>query len=259
VKCGAADRIVVDTDELSIPRTWPGRIYRLREAAKRLGLSVSVLKALKRSGIYEVKHRLPTRAGYHELDLIGFTQKLLALAPDQKTSYIKGEGTLTLQSVLCGRQDSVEIKLNVVRGLLSRSIAVYGSSHGTVGELLIYRAAYQQIVAGARSAAAGDTKNANEVAKLLSCSRDAIVGLVEIGALQARLTPLGLRTSPESIAAFSHEYASLSSIAKAKQSSSGAMMRCCQNRAIWMLLVPMPRQGPQPFIRRTDLGRLASA
>jgi hypothetical protein len=34
VKCGAADRIVVDTDELSIPRTWPGKIYRLRNLLK---------------------------------------------------------------------------------------------------------------------------------------------------------------------------------------------------------------------------------
>jgi hypothetical protein len=37
VKCGAADRIVVDTEELSIPRTWPGKIYGVRVAAKRLG------------------------------------------------------------------------------------------------------------------------------------------------------------------------------------------------------------------------------
>jgi hypothetical protein len=61
VRCGAVNRVVVDSDQVSIPRTWPGKIYRDREAAKRLGLSVSLLKALKSVGIYEVNHLLPTR------------------------------------------------------------------------------------------------------------------------------------------------------------------------------------------------------
>jgi hypothetical protein len=137
VKCGAADRIVVDSEQVSIPRTWPGKIYRVREAAKRLGLSVSVLKALKESGIYEVNHLLPTRGGFHELDLSAFARKMLDFAPDQKTSCIRGQGTVTLRSVLCGRRDSLEIKLNVVRAVLSGSIAVLNNSDGTAGGLVI--------------------------------------------------------------------------------------------------------------------------
>jgi transcriptional regulator with XRE-family HTH domain len=122
VKCGAADRIVVDVDQVSIPRTWPGKIYSIRDAAKHLGMSVSVLKALKESGIYEVNHLLPTRAGFHELDVKAFTEKLLQ---GQILTSTRGKEIVTLQTVLCGRRDSLEIKLNVVRGLLSRSIAVF--------------------------------------------------------------------------------------------------------------------------------------
>ena len=83
MKCGAADRIVVDSDQVSIPKTWPGKIYRVRVAAKCLGISVSVLKAMKSSDIYEVNHLLPTRAVFHELDLRAFSRKLLDLASDQ--------------------------------------------------------------------------------------------------------------------------------------------------------------------------------
>ena len=142
LKCGAVDRVVVDSDQVSIPRTWPGKIYRIREAAKRLGISVSVLKAMKSSGIYEVNHLLPTRAGFHELDLNAFTKKLLDLASDQKASCIQWKQTPTLQSVLCGRRDSLEIKLNLVRAILSRDIAVLDCSDGTVGGLLIDRGAH---------------------------------------------------------------------------------------------------------------------
>lgn len=74
VKCGKANRILVDINLSAIPRTAPGRIFRKREAAKRLRLSVSVLQALKETGIYKVNHLLPTRAGYHELDLKAFSE-----------------------------------------------------------------------------------------------------------------------------------------------------------------------------------------
>ena len=84
----------------------------------------------------------------------------------------------------------------------------------------------------------------------------AIAELVKLGALQTRITSTGLRVSDESIAAFCWEYISLSSIARVEQTSSRALMRRCQDRSIWMLLVPMPRQGPQPFIRKKDHGKL---
>jgi len=256
VKCGATDRIVVDTDELPIPRTWPGKIYRVRAAAKRLGVSVSVLKAMKKSGIYEVNHLLPTRAGFHELDLMVFTKKLLDLSPDRKISFIR-EGTVTLSSILRGRRDSMEVKLKVVRALLSKRIPALNKPDGSVGGLLIGGGAYQQVVADARSDAADDTKKPSQVAMILGCNSDAIPGLVELGALQGRVTPTGLRLSAESIAAFNRDYISLASTAKSEQTSSRALMRRCRARSISMLLVPMPRQGPQPFIRATDLEKLA--
>jgi hypothetical protein len=256
VKCGAADRVVVDSDQVSIPRTWPGKIYRDRDAAKHLGLSVSVLRALKKVGIYEVNHLLPTRGGFHELDLRAFTTKLLDLARDQKTTSIQRKETVTLRSVLCKNRDSSETKLNVVRALLSGNIPVFGNSDGTVGGLEIDRDAYQQVFADARSSAARNTKNSGEVARLLSCSIDAIPGLVKLGTLKAQVTPAGLRVSDESIAAFSHQYTSLASIAKVERTSSRALMRRCQRRGISMLLVQMPRQGPQPFIHKTDHGKL---
>jgi hypothetical protein len=259
VKCGVADRIVVDIDQISIPRTWPGKIYRDRETAKRLGVSVSLLKALKSSGIYEVNHLLPTRSGFHELDLTAFTKKLVDLAPGHKRSSIRGKESVTLQPVLCGRRDSQEIKLNVVRAILSREIVVLSNSDGTVGGLVIDRSAYERVVADARSASVGNTKNAGEAARLLSCSSDAIRGLVRLGALQARVTPAGLRVSDESIEAFSRRYTSVSSIARAEQTSSRALMRRCRDRGISMLLVPMPRQGPRPFIRASNDDKFACA
>ena len=148
-------------------------------AAKRLGISVSVLKVLRGSGIYEVKHLLPTRAGFHELDLNLFTEKMLDLVPNQEPSRIRGRETVTLQSVLSGRRDSLEIKLRLVRVILSGEIGVLSNSDGTVGGLVIDRGAYEQVVADVKAAAAGNIENGSEAAAMLSCSADPIHGLVD--------------------------------------------------------------------------------
>jgi hypothetical protein len=256
VKSGMSARIVVDIDQVSIPRTLPGKIYTVREAAKHLGISVPILKALKAASIYGVNHLLPTRAGFHELDLRAFTKKMLDLSPVHKIPAIRGKESVTLQFFLWKRRDSPEIKLNVVQALLSRHLLVLGNSDETVGGLLIDHGAAQQVAAVARSVAATGTKSVSETAKMLSCSRDAVPGLIRLGALQARATSVGLRVFDESIAEFSRRYRSLASIAKTKQTSSRALMHQCQCRGTSMLLVPMPRQGPQPFIGLGDYLKL---
>ncbi len=85
---------------------------------------MSVLKTLKRAGIYEVNHFLPTRGGFHEFDLKAFVKNLLDSTRDCESTSVQGVGTVTLRSVLCGNRNSSEIKLNVVRAVLSRNIAV---------------------------------------------------------------------------------------------------------------------------------------
>jgi hypothetical protein len=78
---------------------------------------------------------------------VALTKKLVDLAPDHNHSSIRSKETVTLQSILCGRRDWLEVKMNVVRALLARNIAVLSNPGGTVGGLGIDRAAYQRVVA----------------------------------------------------------------------------------------------------------------
>ena len=84
IQCGKSERILVDMSQNVFRRPSPGKIHRARNAAKQLGLSVGVLKALKKSGIFEFNHHLPTKGGYHELDIEAFKTRLLRRAPAQK-------------------------------------------------------------------------------------------------------------------------------------------------------------------------------
>jgi hypothetical protein len=150
VKCDKIKRILVDVNQSTIPRLSPGRIFRKREAARRLGISVSVLRALKDAGIYEVNHLLPTRPGFHELDVKAFNKKFVALVSSSVSPGDVGTKGVTLRSVLCGRHDSTDVKVKVVRALLSNSIAVVGNENGTIGGLLLENFACREFVEGAR-------------------------------------------------------------------------------------------------------------
>ncbi len=258
VKSGKSERILVDVSQSAIPRTSPGKIFRKREAARRMALSVSVLAALKREGLYEVNHLLPTRAGFHELDIETFRQKLMALAQCQSPPTGIGHECITLRSVMRGHHDSLATKMNVLRAIFSNDIAVVGNADGTPGGLELDGLAYKRFVQNARIRGAGNAATPAEVAKALGCDRDVVPGLVQLGLLDGSSMPIGLRITGESVEAFKEKYVCLACIAKRQGTSSRALMQRCHNNGIMVLSVPRMRAGkPQPFISLADTRGLA--
>jgi len=218
---------------------------------------VSVLQALRREGIYEINHRLPTRTGFHELDIEVFAQKLLALSPCHDSASDVDDKCIALRTVMQGRHDPLEIKMNLLRKVFSNQIAVVGNADGTPAGLLLDRLACRIFIKHARTSAAGNTFTPAEVAKTLGCDQGTVPGLVQLGLLQGTMTPVGLRILDESIVAFKGKYVCLARLAKSEPTSSRALMQRCKNNGISMLLVPTTRKGgPQPFIPFADREKL---
>jgi hypothetical protein len=253
VKSGMTERILVDVFQSAFPRTWPGKIFRNREAARRLGLPVSVLQALKRDRLYEVNHLLPTRVGFHELDIEAFRQKLVALAPCQSPSPGSGHEGFTLRGIMRGQHDPLATKVSVLRAVLSGEIPVVGNVDGTPGGLELDGPVYKRFIQAARIWAAGNSVTLADAATAVGCDSRTVPGLVRLALLQGAATPGGLRVTAESVHAFKEKYVSLASIAKEEGTSSRALMQRCYDKGISMVLVPTTRAGgPQPFISVTD-------
>ena len=149
IKSGSVEKILVDVNAGVVLRTSSGAIYRSREAAKCLGLSVTVLQALRRIGVYEVRHLSPTRQGFHELDVEAFRKKLLALASSPVLP--NNRDFITLEAVVKGRHESLDLKVNLLRAMLAKEIPVVGSFDGKLEGLRLYRCDYQQFVAKSRT------------------------------------------------------------------------------------------------------------
>jgi hypothetical protein len=261
VQCGKSERILVDLSSNKIPRNCPGRIYMERDAAKRIGLSVGVLRALKNSGIFEFNHFLPTKGGYHELDIDLFTKRLLALAPPAGPASGNASEYITVKTVMGGHHDSPEAKVDVVRALLAGSLAIVGNTDGTIAGLLMDQAEYRRFAFVARSRAAGDTMPSYIVEKHLLCDASTVPGLVQKGLLEGCTSPTGLRIRNESVEAFKTKYLSLASIANSiGATSTRGLMHLCKKAGIKLLLVPRTGQrAQQPFIHVSDRSKLLDA
>jgi hypothetical protein len=229
-----------------------------RDAAKRVGLSVGVLRALKNSGIFEFNHLLPTKGGYHELDIDAFTKRLLALAPPAGPARGNASQYITVKTVMGGHHDSPETKVDVVRALLDGSLAIVGNADGTIAGLPIDRAEYGRFVTSARSRAAGDTMPAYIVEKHLLCDASTVPGLLQMGLLEGHRAPTGLRIRNKSVEAFKAEYVALASVANSVgTTSTRGLMHLCKKTGIKLLLVPRTGQrAQQPFIRVSDRPKL---
>ena len=253
VQCGNAERILVDLSSNKVPRRYPGRVYRERDAAKHMGFSVGVLRALKNSCVFEFNHLLRTRGGYHELDIEAFASRLLALAPLGSLANANALEHITVKTSLAGHHDSPEAKVDLVRALLAGSLPIVGNTDGTIAGLLLDRAECHRFVTAARSRAADDTMPAYIVEKHLGCDASTVPAMLEMGLLKGHRAPTGLRIPNESVAAFKEQYVTLASIADSIGSSSRCLMRLCDENGINLLSVPrMGRRGQQPFIQVSD-------
>ena len=137
IRSGKLERSLVDSNLIDIPRTCPGRVYRARKAAAMIGLSPAVLRSLKTSGDYEVRHLFPTAPGFHVLDIKAFAQKVLKLESPRAAGVPPRQNCLPLREGTKGFPGYLGGGAEVVRAVLSRDLSVGRSIDGTVGGVLI--------------------------------------------------------------------------------------------------------------------------
>ena len=218
------------------------------------------MKALKESGNFEFNHHLPTKGGYHELDIEAFRNRLLSRVQAQMPLKNGANGHVVFKTVMCGHHDAPEIKLVLVEAILDGDLAIVGNIDGTIPGLIIDGPDYRRVASAARSRVAGETMPAYIVEKELHCDTSTVPGLVQMGLLEGHVAPTGLRITNGSVSEFQSRYVSLASIAKLVGSSSRRLMRICSEKGIKMLKVPrVGRDGAQPFIKVSDRSKLVKA
>jgi len=230
--------------------TIAGKIYRLRQAAAMIGISVELLKRLKASGDFEVNHLLRTKPGIHELDIEAFIQKLKSLASPVNPADLSSPKYVCFAIVARGRYGSVEAKASIVRAMLSKKLPVVGNVDGTVAGLVVSNEGFQRLAQDERARANEGTSTIAETARKLECNTRSVRRLVELEWLTASRASKALRVTEESIAEFKKRYVSLVSIARTTNSASWALQNICKRCNVPLLVASQPsKKSSQAFIR----------
>ena len=244
-------RFLSDRRAALIGRKTPGRILRVRDAARRLGIPGPVLRELRRRGTFMVSSHFPTKPGYHEGDVDRFRDQLLSVrqAGSQAVDFVPfGEA-------LRNPHDTIETKSRLVEAVLSGKLPAFHSDNESFAGILLDRASYQDQVQTFREECSAGVPS-REAARVLHCDPECIPSLMAEGHIAGTETPTGLRIKRDSIVNFGRAWMSMAAVAKAVQTSSRALYRRCGVAGIPVMLVPGRPGTFQPFIKAGDQQRV---
>lgn len=248
---GASKHFLYDITNLDLHESSPGSLMRLRNAAKRVGISGLLLAWLKKNGHY-VSH-LPTSVAFHESDVDAFKNRFLSLVDGAQK--LKGkEECVTLGQVMRKNES-----FGVVAALLSGQLPAVGNIDGTVKGLLIPRRMLVTFKTAKRTEMHGGAKTPTEVAKRIGCCPLAVPALFSCGLLTGKRVPRGLRISEDSIDRFNRHYVCLSVLAKQLNTGANWLAHDCRRLGIKVIRIAKEAHKTgehQPIIRKKDAGRL---
>lgn len=234
----------------------PGqRSIGIRDAARRIGIPVSVLRSLRQRGYFEVQHKTSRVVSFHEADLAAFEAKIAAFHRGLPAS--TNTESLTLERVW-----NLKFKFQDGKGLLAAAVldGTIPSSRSDIpgiGGILIDKAQVESFIAQCRSQAYGDTITPTEVRKLLHCDPMVVPDMVSTGHLDGCWYEAGLRVTRASVVRFGSEFRSLASLAKEQQTTTRRLKRRSAALKVSLLEFQRPNGiGPQPFVSVSDYTKL---
>lgn len=254
LKCGEAQRIIIDATVVRMPIRSHGAVLRNRAAAKRLGLPVAVVRALRDTNDFEVRYLPPSTPGWHEQDVAAFQRKVLLATQSTDSPFEEG---VSFSRIMQTSHHSPDFKADIIRAVLSGDLPAQAGKAPGLTALQIHAGHLHRWFGEMSDRQLKDSRTPLEAARDLSCDRGCIRSLLRLGLLREVKTCVGLRIDYQSISAFKQEYTSLVSYARQLKTSTRGLMRRCAHLGIELLLIPISRRaGPQPFIRVSDAVRL---
>jgi hypothetical protein len=234
-----------------------GKIIRVREAAKILGVPVALLQMLRKAGVFKVKHMAPGRSGFHSCDVELFARSVALQTVDEVSEALQAHRLIRVRDVGHGCADALEVRVRLIDAIVSGRILVHGSGDGTVGGTLLDVFGVEEFVAEFRKRSGAIGMASREAAKVLACDPGAIRGLIQRGHLHLLRATNNLDASL--VSQFHFTYVALATLAKDWRTSSRALTAACQRGSLQLIQAEVgANRGPQSFLLRSDVPELSA-
>lgn len=228
VSIGKQTRYIIDSNAISLKRA-EGKSFGDRDAAAYIGLPVSVLKLLRYSGHYEVRHVTNRLKSFHEIDLNSFINSLCSLG--EAVAEVPS-GAVSLKEVMHLIFRNKEGKPDFVRELLAKKIEVVGRIGASPAGLLFNKERAYQFLRDKRAESENGTWSLSETAKYLHCDPSVLPMIAKKGLLEVAEVSTGKRVTEKSIKDFDAKFVSVAKLAKKTGTSSRRLKEKIINRGI---------------------------
>ncbi len=251
------ERAVVDAENTPIPAPIT-KMLNVRQAAKRLGLTVRVLKRLREMGIYKAAERRGYAHSWFADEAATFRARLLALAPGSPGR--SRSGTITLNEVMRRSTLPVETRVAVVAALLNRALKAVGRSGPGPAGILLKKQDIDAFIDSHLRPLVGATCSFEECAQKAGLCRAAIAEAVKARHLVQTVVRGYKRITTASLERFQSAYLPLAAVAQENRRSPRLLVRLIREKRLPVIFVARANHAsPQGFIPRSRGPQLMAA
>ena len=251
------ERAVVDAQNTPIPAPIT-KILDVRQAAKRLGLTVRVLKCLRGQGLYVAAERRGYATSWFADEVETFRARLLALAP--VSSGRNRPGTVTLNEVVRRSTLPVETRVAVVTALLNRALKPVARSGSSPAGFLLKKQDIDAIIDSHLRPLLGSTCSFKECAQRTGLCLSAIAEAVRAGHLVQTYVRGNKRITAASVEQFQSAYLPLAAVAQETRRSPRLLVKLIRKNRLPVIFVARANHAsPQGFIARSQVPQFMAA
>jgi hypothetical protein len=200
-----------------------------RVAAARLGIPVSVLRALRQSGTYKVRHlgRSPTQ--FHCDDLDDLQNRLIDSLPNLDASV--DADNIDLKAVFRMKFRTTGGKARLVEAIHTRDVQPIGRIGSRIPDIAIRRSDLLDFLSEEKQSKDGLIPG-SWAAEMLKCEARTIGPLIQSGHLKGIAKTRYLRVTQASLDEFSRRYLSCAAIANAIGTTTSKVLRLCNRNRV---------------------------
>ena len=248
----------------SLPAGSGKRTRSLPEAAAMLGVTVGVLREMKRQGLYDPRFR-PGINGYHDVDIHECNRRILEAAHQGSRESGANGPMVPLSHVFrfCHMPPADKVKL--LTKLIAGQLAGIRVSGKQIGEILVPEGSLTEVLKKKHSVRQPKDEgrpewNCLEVTARTGICRKVVPALIRDGYLKGTRTKHEWLVRKESVESFQRTYRSVASLATALQTSCITITRACEQSQISHIsIAPSGADLRGCFIRAEDELRIREA
>lgn len=254
---GARNKYLFDLNYEFPSRDINGKSFTAREAAKYIGLPVSVLTELRSQGFYKVRHIGNKIASYHEYDLQDLYTKVIGDLKKIDDDMFHSEKHISIDSCMRKKLGETKNKVNMIVAILNGDLIPYGRLEDRVGSIILFKSDVARLCEDMMKIPV-KTFGVSNVAILINCDPVIVPELVKMNYLDSVRYKKSLRITEESLIRFSKTYISCARIAKLCGTNSIKVVETYKKEEIKLLEVKRSKQeSVQCFVERKYLAVFA--